>query len=255
MLSPRFVINFGIRNLSEVHMSPITQRTPRVIIMRHGQTEWSKKGNFTSRTDLPLLKEGAELVAKDGMIGVGPGHLVDPTLIRKIYVSPRLRCHQTMDLFLREHKWSIDAHRIVTEERIREWEYGLYEGWLKHEINADREKKGLQTPFKITRDGCEGGESPQEISDRLDSLIADIREIHRNAIENNDNVSDILIFGHGHSLRMFVLRWLGIPLSQYIPMLMPAGGLGVLSYEHCNVDEPAIEMGFHLSTFENQSLT
>ena len=230
-------------------------KTPRVIIIRHGQTEWSKKGCFTSVTDLPLIKEGAEMVAKDGAIGVGPGHLIDPAQVKHIFVSPRLRAHQTMDLFLHDKKWSISPDRISTDERCQEWNYGLYEGWLTSQINEHRKKVGLPTPFVITKHGCEHGESPQQITERLDSLIADIRKLHKECFENQDPCNDILVFAHGHSLRMFVLRWLGIPLENYIPMLMPAGGLGVLSYAHDNIDEPALEVGFHLSSFENQSLS
>lgn len=230
-------------------------RTPRVIIMRHGETEWSKKGFYTGETDLPLIKEGAEMVANDGRIGVGPGRLVDPKFIRHVFVSPRLRAQQTMDLFLHNHKWSIPAHSFTTDERCKEWDYGDYEGWTTRQINEHRKNKGLATPFKVTRDGCEGGESPEDITKRLDSLIADIRKIHAEAMDNEDPCNDVLVFAHGHSLRMFVLRWLGISLADYIPMLMPAGGLGVLSYEHNSINEPALEVGFHLSSFEHQMST
>jgi len=230
-------------------------RTPRVIIIRHGQTEWSKKGFYTSTTDLPLIVEGAQMVAADGRIGVGNGRLVDPRYVRKIFCSPRLRARETMDLFLHDKKWEIPSHRITLDDRAREWDYGEYEGWTTAQINKDRKQKDLRTPFKISRDGCPGGESPEQITERLDSLIADIRKCHAEAMEMEDDCNDVIVFAHGHSLRMFVLRWLGVPLSSYIPMLMPAGGLGVLSYEHHNLDEPAFEVGFHLSSFEHQQST
>lgn len=228
-------------------------RTPRLIIIRHGETEWSKKGFYTSTTDLPLIPEGAHTVSNDGRIGVGEGRLVDPRYVRRVFVSPRRRAQETMDLFLHDKKWDIPAARFTVDDRCREWDYGEYEGLTTAQINHLRQEKGIQVPFKISRDGCMGGESPEEITERLDSLIEDIRECHAEAMRTEDPCNDVLVFAHGHSLRMLVLRWLRIPLSSYIPMLMPAGGLGVLSYEHNNLDEPAFEVGFHLSSFDHAS--
>lgn len=221
----------------------MTCPVPRVIYIRHGETEWSKQGFYTSITDLPLTREGAERVAMDGRAAVGPDNLIQPNRVRHIYVSPRLRAKQTKDLFLAEKAWQIPHSRETVDERVREWDYGDYEGWTTKQINSFRSAQGNNEPFKIVVDGCPAGESPQDIEKRLDDLIEDIRDTHRRVLEGDENDGDILIFAHGHILRMLVHRWLRIPLSDYFPLILPAGGVGILSYAHRNLDEPAIVLG------------
>lgn len=211
---------------------------PRVIFMRHGETEWSLTGQHTGTTDIPLLPEGADCVAHQGRALVGKGRMVDARKVAHVFCSPRLRALQTMDLFLAEHKWDIAPNEIVIDDRIREWTYGIYEGKTPAEIVEMRGGKKLY----IWKDGCPEGENPQQITERLDALISDIRTIHRISM-SNEEPGDVLVFGHGHILRAFVMRWMGWPLADYHPMVLPAGGVGVLGYEHDNLDEPAWYLG------------
>lgn len=226
--------------ISQIAMScPV----PRVIYIRHGETEWSKQGFYTGTTDLPLTRAGAERVAMDGRAAVGDDNLIQPHRVRHVYVSPRLRARQTKDLFLAEKAWQIPHSRDTVDERVREWDYGEYEGLTTKQINSFRDSQGKSSPFSIVVDGCPGGESPEDIEARLDDIIREIKETHRGILQSDENDGDILIFAHGHILRMFVHRWMGIPLKQYMPLILPAGGVGILSYAHRNINEPAIVLG------------
>ncbi|PNP41666.1 hypothetical protein TGAMA5MH_06453 [Trichoderma gamsii] len=113
-----------------------------------------------------------------------------------------------------------------------------------------RAQQGIEGTWDIWRDGCPGGESPQDVTDRLDRLIADIRKkYHEPALNSSDGQlphkksGDVLIVAHGHILRAFSMRWAGKTLQDGPAFLLEAGGVGTLSYEHHNIDEPAILLG------------
>lgn len=96
--------------------------------------------------------------------------------------------------------------------------------------------------------GADLHRSPQQITDRLDALIADIRSrFHAHAIgKPKGSVKepyDVLVIGHGHILRAFACRWVGNDIADNPHMILEAGGVGTLSYEHHNLDEPAILLG------------
>lgn len=107
-----------------------------------------------------------------------------------------------------------------------------------------REAKGLDkdSPWSIWTKGCEGGESPEQVEVRIDRLIDEIMTEHRLAIKEN-RICDTMVVAHGHILRCFTLRWLKRKLSEPLPLILEAGGTGVLSYEHHNCDEPALNLG------------
>lgn len=206
---------------------------PRVFFVRHGETQWSKVGKHTGKTDLPLLPNGAKVAAERGRILFGPGKTIDPAKLVRIYCSPRKRAQQTMDLYMAEHKYFCEPNTIVIDERIAEWDYGDYEGLTNEEIYR------IQGQFNIWKQGCPGGESPEDVTARLDDMIADIRKIHKEAMDNNTD-GDVFIIGHGHILRAFAMRWINVDLHSPIAMILPTSGMGALSYEHENMAEPAI---------------
>jgi sedoheptulose-bisphosphatase len=111
---------------------------------------------------------------------------------------------------------------------------------LPVEIKEGRKKRGLDEgrPWDIWLDGCEDGESPAEITKRLDSLIARIKEVQKPCM-NGEKGTDVVVVAHGHSLRAFAKRWVGFELGMRLPMMLEPGAVGVLSYEHHRVDEPA----------------
>ncbi|KAF7193973.1 Sedoheptulose 1,7-bisphosphatase [Pseudocercospora fuligena] len=235
---------------------------PRVFIIRHGETEWSLNGRHTGTTDIPLTANGERRIRATGKALVGDDRLIVPKNLAHIYVSPRKRAQRTLELLglgckdpipWQEHGTQEEtAHatdaKIEVTESIREWDYGDYEGVTSAQIREDRKKAGQNENWDIWRDGCPGGESPQEITERLDALIADIRErFHKHAIgKPKGSVKepfDVLLVAHGHILRAFAGRWVGKNIADNPSLILEAGGVGTLSYEHHSLEEPAILLG------------
>lgn len=237
---------------------------PRVFIVRHGETEWSLNGRHTGRTDIPLTANGQKRVIATGRALVGDDRLIVPHQLCHIYVSPRKRAQRTFELLnlgisgplpWQPHGNSLGGGlqcnaKVEITEDIREWDYGDYEGVTSPEIRRMRAEQGLEGTWDIWKDGCPGGESPQDVTDRLDRLIADIRKRFHEPVLNPPEgkqphkvSGDILIVAHGHILRAFAMRWAGKTLQDGPAFLLEAGGVGTLSYEHHNIDEPAILLG------------
>lgn len=127
-----------------------------------GETEWSKNGRYTGITEKELLPTGELQVQGTAQKLVGPGKLIDPAKVGKVFISPRARATKTFELlFGVEGKASLekDGKAVFTEE-IAEWGYGDYEGLKTVEIRKLRDERGLdkERPWDIWRDGCEGGE-------------------------------------------------------------------------------------------------
>ncbi|KAK6085442.1 phosphoglycerate mutase [Seiridium cupressi] len=237
--------------------------TPRVFIVRHGETEWSLDGRHTGSTDIPLTANGEKRVRATGKALVGDDRLIVPKQLAHIYVSPRKRAQRTFELLnlgikdplpWKEHgnkpedvcAGDCDARVEITQD-IREWEYGDYEGITSATIRDQREAQGLNRDWDIWRDGCVGGESPAEVTERVDRLIKDIRERWQAPVigkpKGETPHSDVLVVAHGHILRAFAMRWVGKTLPDGPAFLLEAGGVGTLSYEHHNIEEPAILLG------------
>ncbi|QKX59971.1 uncharacterized protein TRUGW13939_07113 [Talaromyces rugulosus] len=232
--------------------------TPRCFIIRHGETEWSLNGRHTGSSDIPLTANGEKRVKATGKALVGNDRLIAPKRLAHVYVSPRKRAQRTLELLQigckerlpwKETRSPEDEEPIRTDapiditEAIREWDYGEYEGLTSAEIKVLREKNG-QEPWDIWRDGCPGGESPEDVCRRLDAFIAGIRETHhKKSFAGSDSTKvDVLVVAHGHILRAFAMRWVGKPLTE-TALILEAGGVGTLSYEHHSVNEPAVVLG------------
>jgi broad specificity phosphatase PhoE len=181
------------------------------------------------------------------------------------YVSPRHRAQRTVELLNlgchEPYPWqTADSDKskpaeepsphhttapVTITSRIAEWDYGEYEGITSAEIRARRKAQGLGA-WDIWRDGCPGGESPEDIIARVDGLIAEIREKYHAPVIGKPKqpglTGDVMVVGHGHILRAFAIRWVGKPLTE-TALIMDAGGVGTLSYEHHSIDEPAILLG------------
>ncbi|EME48966.1 hypothetical protein DOTSEDRAFT_162905 [Dothistroma septosporum NZE10] len=236
--------------------------TPRVFIIRHGETEWSLNGRHTGTSDIPLTANGEKRVRATGKALVGDDRLIVPKNLAHIYVSPRKRAQRTLELLglgcpqpipwqqhgaVEDVKTRETRAKIEVTESIREWDYGEYEGVTSKDIKKQRQEKG-EGDWDIWRDGCPGGESPQQITERLDALIADIRQrFHAHAIGQPkgsvEEPFDVLIVAHGHILRAFAGRWVGKNIADNPSLILEAGGVGTLSYEHHSLNEPAILLG------------
>lgn len=180
------------------------------------------------------------------------------------YVSPRKRAQRTFELLnlgftdlpwhphgpaaaASDHPDHPDCGaRIEVTEDIREWDYGDYEGVTTSEIRDLREAQGLGRGWDIWRDGCPGGESPAEVTVRMDRLIGEIRSAYQGPHMKkgggksggkgapgegaDEGTGDVLVVGHGHILRAFAMRWVGKNLDEGPTFLMEAGGVGTLRY-------------------------
>ncbi|KAK5129180.1 hypothetical protein LTR08_003777 [Meristemomyces frigidus] len=250
--------------------------TPRVFIIRHGETEWSLNGRHTGTSDIPLTPAGERRIRATGRALVGNDRLIVPRNLAHVYVSPRRRAQRTLELLglgcREEVPWErhegegvgdggvdgglecelegghggTDA-KIEVSEAVAEWDYGDYEGVTSKQIAAQRAERG-EAVWDIWRDGCPGGESPQQIIARVDALIHTIRtRFHAPAIGQPKTPApepyDVLLVGHGHILRAFAGRWIGKDIANNPSLILEAGGVGTLSYEHASLEEPAILLG------------
>lgn len=243
--------------------------TPRVFIIRHGETEWSLNGRHTGVTDIPLTAAGEARIRATGRALVGPDRLIVPRNLAHVYVSPRTRAQRTAELLnlgcADPLPWKSgggggalpEAHdevgtrsraRFEVTERVREWDYGDYEGVTSAEIRAQRRARGEAGEWEIWRDGCPGGEAPADVTARCDEVIADIRRrFHAHAIGKPKGgvrePFDVLVVAHGHFLRAFAARWINKSIADNPSLILEAGGVGTLSYEHHSLEEPAILLG------------
>jgi broad specificity phosphatase PhoE len=171
-----------------------------VFLVRHGETEWSLSGQHTSTTDIPLTANGRLLTRKLAPI------LAKVTLAR-IYTSPLSRARETCDL-------AGLGERAEIDKDLMEWNYGDYEGLTPKEIHA-------KAPgWMLFRDGCPGGEGPEDVGRRVDSVIERVRAIQ----------SNVALFAHGHVFRVFAARWIGLPPEAGCHFLIDTATLCVLSY-------------------------
>jgi broad specificity phosphatase PhoE len=174
-----------------------------LVLLRHGETEWSAAGRHTSRTDLELTANG------ENQARALAAALAGRTWV-SVLASPRRRALRTAEL----------AGLTVTaiDEDLAEWDYGEYEGITTAEIRKTRPDWSLWT------DGGPGGESPAQSGARIDRMLARIRPILPDG--------DIALVGHGHALRVLGARWVGLPPSAGGLFKLDTGTLSVLGFEH-----------------------
>ncbi len=172
-----------------------------IVLVRHGQTEWSLSGRHTSRTDLPLLGEGRRRAAEIGAELAGREFAV-------VLSSPLLRARETCEL-------AGFGDRAVLSDDLKEWDYGEYEGLTTPQIRAGR------PDWILWRDGCPGGEQPEEVSARADLVLAPLR----------GEEGDALLFAHGHILRVVAARWVAMAVAAGARLALAAGAICELGFE------------------------
>ncbi|WVQ93127.1 hypothetical protein IAU59_000191 [Kwoniella sp. CBS 9459] len=217
------------------------RRMPRVYLIRHGETEWSLNGRHTGVSDIPLTANGEKMVKEMSPRMIGKGKLINPNHLRHILISPRARAQRTAELLFADNK--PPKCEFKTDPEVAEWDYGAYEGMLSKDI------KKQKADWSIWDDGCPPGEtpgeSPQQMSDRVDRVIAKVRAIHEaaeKAVENPDDAdyADVIIFSHGHFSRCFIARWCEFPIRTGYHFAAEPGGLAVLGYQHHSLKEPSL---------------
>lgn len=191
-------------------MSQLTA-TPLTYLARHGATAWSMSGQHTGLTDLALTPHGEEEARHLG------GRLRGPSF-EKVLTSPLQRAWRTCALA------GFGAVAEVDSDLV-EWDYGEYEGLRRTEILQKNPS------WDLFRDGCPGGESPQQIAARADRVVGRIREINGN----------VLIFSSGHFLRILTARWLGLEPHGAAHFVLSTASLSILGYEH-DVSEPVVRL-------------
>jgi probable phosphoglycerate mutase len=181
-------------------------------LIRHGETAWSISGQHTGRTDMPLTAQGEQdaRTLAEGLRAV---------TFSRVFTSPRQRARRTCELV------GLDATTQV-EPDLAEWDYGDYEGQRSADIRKRR------PDWNLFRDGCPHGESPADVSERADRLIARLRPLQGN----------IAVFSHGHFGRVLAARWIGLSVRHAQHFLLSTASLSILGYEQNSADESAIAL-------------
>lgn len=182
-----------------------------VFVARHGETAWSLSGRHTGLTDLPLTQRGERNAQR-------LGERLKGMTFTNVFTSPLQRASRTCTLA------GFGAAADVDRDLV-EWDYGQYEGRLSPEIHAER------PDWQLFKDGCSGGESPDEVAARADRVVSRVRKIEGN----------VLLFSSGHFLRMLAARWLGLSPKAGKYFLLSTASLSALGFEH-DVSQPVIRL-------------
>ncbi|GAA5991379.1 hypothetical protein JCM10908_003284 [Rhodotorula pacifica] len=215
-------------------------RLPRVFVIRHGETEWSLSGQHTGLTDIPLTSHGEDIVRELGTRIVGKGKILDPAHIQHVFVSPRQRAQKTFELLF---EGAEEKPSCSKEEDVREWEYGVCEGKTTSTIRSE-----IGQDWDIWTMGCPEGESPDQIRDRCDRVIAKIVEMadaHHGKEDTEGHHGDIVVVSHGHFSRCFITRWCQLEIAQGRIFVADTGALHKLGFQHRNFDERSL-LGLNL---------
>jgi broad specificity phosphatase PhoE len=180
----------------------------QILVVRHGQTEWSRSGRHTGTTDLPLLPEGEEQ-ARSLRAALAARDVVE------VRVSPLQRARRTAEL--------AGLTPTAIDRDLVELDYGGYEGRTTAEISGE-----LGREWSIWRDGTATadvpGESLADAATRVDRVLDRVR--------GRLDDGDVVLVAHGHVLRVLTARWLGLSPESGALFALPAGRYGVLGHEH-----------------------
>jgi broad specificity phosphatase PhoE len=172
-----------------------------VSLVRHGETAWTLSGQHTGTTDVPVTERGREQARRLG------GTLTHETYAL-VLSSPLRRARETCEL-------AGFGDRVVIDDDLREWDYGAYEGRTTADIRTER------PGWSIWTDGAPGGETAAEVGARIDRVIARVHAAD----------GDVLVFGHGHSMRVLAARWLGLAPENGRLFALSPGSRSQLGYE------------------------
>jgi len=178
----------------------VSKEAQKVFLLRHGETEWSLNGQHTGVTDILLTENGRKAA-----------RLLQPVLAEETFTlvltSPLQRARETCELAGLGKQATIESDLI-------EWNYGEYEGLKTEQIRLTR------PGWSVFRDGCPGGESPEQVAARADRVLSKVR-----ATEGN-----VALFAHGHILRVLAARWINLSANYGEHFLLDTATLNVLGY-------------------------
>lgn len=175
---------------------------PRIYLIRHGETAWSLSGQHTGRTDIPLTVQGE----RDAR---GLAERLREVKFSRVFTSPLLRARQTTELAGLGDVAEIEPDAV-------EWDYGDYEGRRPEDIRKER------PGWNIFEEGCPAGESPVQVSERADRLIARLQSLE----------GSIALFAHGQFGRVVGARWIGLLARHAQHFLLSTASISVLGYGH-----------------------
>jgi probable phosphoglycerate mutase len=190
----------------------MSEAIPIIYLARHGETAWSLTGQHTGLTDLPLTERGERNASrlKQRLKGL---------TFTKVFTSPLQRARRTCELAGFGSVAEIDRDLL-------EWNYGEYEGRRTTEIRAER------PDWQLFRDGCPGGESPDQVVARADRAVSCLRAVR----------GDVLLFSSGHFLRVLAVRWIGLELTTHArSFMLSTASLSALGYED-SLSRPVIRL-------------
>ena len=182
-------------------MSENEEARPELWLIRHGETEWSRLGRHTGRTDVPLTDAGRAQARAVARKLRGHGFTL-------VLSSPLSRALDTAAL-------AGFGDRVETSDDLVEWDYGADEGRTTAEIRESR------PAWTVWRDGPAGGESAEQVAARVDRVIGRVRSAP----------GDALVFAHGHVLRILAARWLGEPATEGRLDALSTATVSVLGWE------------------------
>jgi broad specificity phosphatase PhoE len=182
-------------------------KPPQLVLVRHGETAWSRSGQHTGITDIALTEEGERRA-----------DALRPVLADRdfglVLCSPRRRAVTTA-------KRAGFAGRLELTEDLAEFDYGAYEGLTSEEI------EGIRPGWDLWRDGAPDGETAAEVRVRVERVIA-------RAAPVMDDGQDVLVVAHGHVLRSLAAAWIDLPPEGGSRLVLSTAGLAELGHEHGN---------------------
>lgn len=188
----------------------MSERPRHITLARHGETEWSLSGLHTGRKDIPLTPHGEEQARK-------LGERLRSRTFSAVFTSPLQRARKTCELC----GFGAVARPVPD---LMEWDYGDYEGKRAAEIRASR------PDWRLFRDGCPGGETPADVAARADRVLPLLEGA----------AGDVLLFAHGHLLRMLMARWMQLPPEVAARFSLDPASLSILSRDP-HTGDPVIE--------------
>ena len=174
---------------------------PTLWLVRHGETEWARLGRHTSRTDVPLTVAGCDQARALGRRLAGH-------VFARVLTSPMSRASDTAAL-------AGYGEVAVVDPDLREWDYGALEGRLADDIRAD------VPGWTIWRGPWPGGETSEQVATRADRVIARVLAVE----------GDVLVFGHGHQLRVLTARWLGLAPTAGAMFALGTATISILGWD------------------------
>ena len=190
----------------------MAEELPIIYLARHGETEWSLNGRHTGLTDLPLNETGERNARRIR-------ERLNGLKFNTVFTSPLQRAKRTCELA------GFGSVAAIVPDLV-EWDYGEYEGRTSAQIH------GEWPSWQLFRDGCPGGESPEQVAARADRVVELVRAVSGN----------VLLFSSGHFLRMLAARWCGVEtIADARPFMLDTASVSALGYEH-NLSQPVIRL-------------